>query len=64
LSVSAGSDLGHHCVVKPPKSVLQHSEADTMLLCSRARLNDYEPHWRKFGSVITFEEIAERFPGL
>ncbi len=35
-----------------------------MLLCSRARLNDYEPHWRKFGSVITFEEIAERFPGL
>lgn len=46
----------------PPTSVLPHSDAATVLLCSRAKLRDYAAHIPKFNSVITFEEIAKQFP--
>src|SRR4051794_18952485 len=41
-----------------PRAVLPHSDAATVLLCSSSKLQEYEPHLSKFGSVITFEEIA------
>lgn len=45
-----------------PKAVLPHSDADTMLLCSAAKLDEYYHHLGKFGSVLTFEELATAFP--
>jgi hypothetical protein len=44
------------------KHVVSHAEADTVLLCSVAKLPEYAPHVAKFGSVITFEGIAALFP--
>jgi hypothetical protein len=44
-----------------PKSVVPHSDATTVLLCSTLKLAEYGPHLSKFGSVITFEEIARTF---
>lgn len=49
-------------VRNPPKSVLPHGDADTLLLCSEMRLQNYAPHLAKFGAVITFEEVRRRFP--
>jgi hypothetical protein len=49
---------------KPPKAIVPHFAADTMLICGENRLADYEVHLPKFGSVITFEEIAASFPDM
>lgn len=49
-------------VASAPKAVLRHSDSDTVLLCSASKLSEYAPHLEKFGSVITFEEIAQAFP--
>jgi hypothetical protein len=49
-------------VASAPKAVVKHSDAATVLLCSALKLAEYEPHLTKFGSVITFEEIATAFP--
>jgi hypothetical protein len=46
----------------PPKAVVPHADAATVLLCSALKLAEYAPHLSKFGSVITFEEIAKIFP--
>src|SRR5215831_17530868 len=46
----------------PPKSVVSHVDATTVLLCSALNLAEYSPHPLKFGAVITFEEIAATFP--
>ncbi|RWM93412.1 MAG: hypothetical protein EOR84_18015 [Mesorhizobium sp.] len=45
-----------------PKSVVPHDDAATVLLCSALRMLEYAPHLPKFGTVITFEEIAMTFP--
>lgn len=45
-----------------PKSVVPHSDAATVLLCSSLKLMAYAPHLAKFGNVITFEDIAMAFP--
>ena len=45
-----------------PGAVLPHSDATTMLLCSKSKLAEFAPHLPKFGSVITYEDIATRFP--
>jgi len=45
-----------------PKAVVPHTDAATVLLCSALKLTEYGPHSSKFGSVITFEEIARTFP--
>lgn len=45
-----------------PKSVIAHSDAATALLCSASMLGKYGPHLPKFGTVITFEDIAVAFP--
>ncbi|MDF1600874.1 hypothetical protein PZ895_13985 [Mesorhizobium sp. YIM 152430] len=42
----------------PPKSVIRHSNAATLFLCSRTKLAKYKPHLSRFGSVITFEDVA------
>jgi hypothetical protein len=39
-----------------------HADAATVLLCSTSKLAEYAPHLSKFGSVITFEEVARAFP--
>jgi hypothetical protein len=44
--------------------VLPHAAADTMLLFSERRRADYAPHISKFGSHMTFEQIAQVFPDL
>jgi hypothetical protein len=45
-----------------PKSVVPHGDAATVLLCSASKLTEYASHSSKFGSVITFEDIARNFP--
>lgn len=49
-------------VASPPKSVIPHADATTVLLCSASKLSEYAPHISKFGNAITFQEIAKRFP--
>jgi hypothetical protein len=49
-------------VASAPKAVLPHADAATALLCSAEKLKEYMPHLCKFGTVITFEEIARAFP--
>ena len=49
-------------VASPPNAVLPHEDAATVLLCSKSKLREYARHISKFGSVITFEEIATMFP--
>lgn len=49
-------------VALPPRRVVPHADAATVLLCSAAKLADYAAHLPKFGSIITFEEIARVFP--
>ena len=43
----------------PPRSVLPHSDAETVLLFSETRRAEYSEHIQKFGSSITFEEMAK-----
>ncbi len=45
-----------------PKAIVPHDDAATVLLCSTSKLTEYSPHLLKFGSVITFEEVAKAFP--
>ena len=55
--------LRSECWIRsPPKAVLRHDEASTVLICSASKLGEYAPHLPAFGAVITFEEVAERFP--
>jgi hypothetical protein len=51
------------CWVKsPPASVLRHSDAATVLLYSAAKCNEYATQLAKFGTALTFEEVAAEFP--
>lgn len=45
-----------------PNTVVPHADAATVLLCSAAKLSEYAPHLPKFGTVITFTQIAKAFP--
>ena len=45
-----------------PKAVGPHDDAATVLLCSASKLAEYSPHLPKFGTVLTFKEVAETFP--
>ena len=55
--------LRAQCWIKsPPKAILPHADADTMLLCSASKLDDYTPHLPAFGAIVTFEEVAKQFP--
>ena len=49
-------------VASAPKAVLPHAGAETILLCSTSKLEDYKTHLPKFGTVITFEDVAKLFP--
>jgi hypothetical protein len=48
--------------VLAPKPVVPHADAATVLLCSASKLSEYKPHLSKFGTVLTFEEIAKVCP--
>jgi hypothetical protein len=48
----------------PPKTVVPHADADTVLLCSTSKLAEFAPHLPKFGSIITFEEVTSAFPKI
>lgn len=48
----------------PPAKVLRHDDADTVLICSESRLGAYAGHTKKFGSVITFEQITRDFTDI
>jgi hypothetical protein len=50
--------------ISAPKSVVPHQAAATMLLCSRSKLTSYGPHPRKFGSVVTYEDVAAEFDNV
>jgi hypothetical protein len=49
---------------RAPAAVVPHSDAATVLLCSALKLDEYAPHAAKFGTVITFEGVAEAFPSV
>lgn len=44
-------------VMKPPRAVLPHQDAATMLLCSERRLADYGENVRLFDHLLTFEAV-------
>ncbi|MCB4769228.1 hypothetical protein LGR54_11490 [Ancylobacter sp. Lp-2] len=48
----------------PPKAVLPHMTATTVLLCGSGCLGKFAPHLPKFGAVITFEDMVAAFPQL
>jgi hypothetical protein len=47
----------------PPK-VLPHSAATAVLLYSSGKAIEYAPHLSHFATLITLEEIADRFPSV
>jgi hypothetical protein len=49
-------------IATPPKAILRHEQADTVLLCSASKLKVYAPHLTKFGAVITFEDVKKCHP--
>ena len=49
-------------VSNPPRAVLPHQDACTMLICSKDKLNEFADEARWFDAVITHEEIGQRFP--
>lgn len=49
-------------VGKPPKSVVPHEGATTLLACSAASLAEFATALRFFDAVVTFEEIERLFP--
>ena len=51
-------------VASAPASVLTHSDAATILLCSGSKLAEYALHAGEFETVMTFEEISAAFPCL
>ncbi len=48
----------------PPRAVLPHSDAETVLLFSESRRAEYSDHIQKFGSSITSEEMEKHWKPL
>ncbi|MEQ8655461.1 MAG: hypothetical protein RIC87_23615 [Kiloniellales bacterium] len=44
-----------------PASVLEHEDADTVLVYAEKRRFDYSDQLKKFGAAVTFEEISSTF---
>ncbi len=51
-------------VERPPKAVLPHQDATTVLLYSVSKIDEFSPHLSHFDSAITFEYVAKAFPNL
>jgi hypothetical protein len=49
-------------VRNPPPSVLPHTLATTVLLCSALKLPDYAAHLGHFEALISLEDVATKFP--
>jgi hypothetical protein len=49
-------------VTNPPPNVLPHTLATTALLCSALKLPDYAAHLGHFAVLISFEDVATKFP--
>ncbi|MEQ1498103.1 MAG: hypothetical protein ABL914_05550 [Novosphingobium sp.] len=47
-----------------PRNVLSHDDADTVLFCSKFRVEDYGDNAKAFGAIITFQQIAREFPEI
>jgi hypothetical protein len=45
-----------------PLTVPAHSDACTLILCGERKLEDFAAEIEPFDAVVTFEEIAEKFP--
>lgn len=65
LGQAAAYPIRAKCWVnKPPRGILAHTDAETVLLCSQSRLVDYGANLEHFDAIITFEKIATGFPSL
>jgi hypothetical protein len=51
-------------VRKAPRTVLDHQDAETVLICDPDRLPGFSIYAPQFDQVITIREIREAFPGL
>lgn len=60
---AAAYPLRAACWLKnPPRSVLRHKRAKTMLLFAENCRGSHGPHLIHFDACVTFEEIASKFP--
>lgn len=50
--------------IAAPAAIIPHSDAITILLCSKLKLVEFAPHILKFSNVLTFEDIAVNFPNF
>lgn len=51
-------------ITKPPRSVLSHERAATVLLCNEHGLAKFAEDVAHFDAVITFEQIRLNFPAI
>ena len=51
-------------VANPPRSILRHDQAATVLLCSAGCLEKFAEEATHFDTLITFEEVRQKFPAL
>jgi hypothetical protein len=51
-------------VRKTPRTVLDHQDAETVLVCDPDRLPGFAIYAPQFDRVITIREIGDTFPGL
>jgi hypothetical protein len=51
-------------VRKAPRTVLDHQDAETVLICDPDKLPDFSKYAPQFDRVITIREISDAFPGL
>jgi hypothetical protein len=51
-------------VRKAPRTVLDHQDAETILICDPGRLPGFSTYATQFDRVITIQEIRGAFPGL
>jgi hypothetical protein len=53
------------CWVKqPPKAIVSHTQATTLLLCLGSGMQRFGAEPREFDTIVTFEGIDSRFPGV
>ena len=53
------------CWIKqPPNAIVPHTKATTLLLCLGSRLQSFGAEPQEFDTLVTFEDIEGRFPGV
>ena len=51
-------------ITNPPRAIVKHDDATTVLLCSEKSLETFKDDAAHFDVVITFEAVARSFPEL